>query len=78
MKFKIYGKQASMTLLGQVNGEWHVMWSTPLGAGNFQHVFDSENPFPKKSEQTFEMPARPVLPDAEPKAMKGKPKDKAE
>ena len=74
MKFKIVGKRESMVLLGKVNGEWHTLWTTPLGAGNFQHAFDGDDPIPNK----FEMPAKPVLSDAEPKPMKPKPKDKAE
>ena len=74
MKFKLYGKTNQMTLLGEVNGEFHVLYTTPLGVGNFQHVFDSDNPFPKKSKPSFEMPAKPAIENNDPQEPKLKTK----
>lgn len=44
MRFKIFGKTESMTLLGEVDGEWQQLFTTPIGHKNFQFAFDSDKP----------------------------------
>jgi len=81
MRFKIFGKTASMTLLGEVDGEWKVLYATPLGKNNFQFAFDSEKPVTDRyvmPEPHWEPKPAPVLHDKPEAKAKKKTEDKSD
>lgn len=79
MRFKIFGKTSTMTLLGEVDGEWQMLFTTPIGSKNFQFAFDSKSPVLNRQdvpEPKWEPKPTPVLHDKPGAKAKKKTEDK--